>query len=217
MSARSIPNYLGLFRILATPLLMWLILWGTPAGNLWAVLLLLVIAGSDIADGPIARRMNVVSPLGIFLDTSSDKVFVAGALVAMTQRNIVSAWIVVAIIARDFLVSGLRSYAAAEGEIISARTWGKQKLILITIAIVWQLIENNAQLNGIFAPGGPVITLLPFFSLLLNLTPFVWGLALFWTVLSGAEYLASGWRLLRRGWTPKARPHLAGRPDDRSP
>ena len=211
MSARSIPNYLGLFRILATPLLMWLILWGTPAGNLWAVLLLLVIAGSDIADGPIARRMNVVSPLGIFLDTSSDKVFVAGALVAMTQRNIVSAWVVVAIIARDFLVSGLRSYAAAEGEIISARTWGKQKLILITIAIVWQLIENNARLNGIFANGGVVV------DLLLRLTPAMWGLAVFWTILSGAEYLAGGWRLLRGGWTPKARQHLAGRPDDRSP
>lgn len=211
MSARSIPNYLGLFRILATPLLMWLILLGTPAGNLWAVLLLLVIAGSDIADGPIARRMNVVSPLGIFLDTSSDKVFVAGALVAMTQRNIISAWVVVAIIARDFLVSGLRSYAAAEGEIISARAWGKQKLILITVAIVWQLVENNARLNGIFARGGPVV------EWLLLLTPAVWGLALFWTVLSGAEYLASGWRLLRRGWTPKTRPHLTRRPDDRSP
>jgi CDP-diacylglycerol--glycerol-3-phosphate 3-phosphatidyltransferase len=190
---------------------MWLILLGTPAGNLWAVLLLLVIAGSDIADGPIARRMNVVSPLGIFLDTSSDKVFVAGALVAMTQRNIISAWVVVAIIARDFLVSGLRSYAAAEGEIISARAWGKQKLILITVAIVWQLVENNARLNGIFARGGPVV------EWLLLLTPAVWGLALFWTVLSGAEYLASGWRLLRRGWTPKTRPHLTRRPDDRSP
>ncbi|HSH81044.1 MAG TPA: CDP-alcohol phosphatidyltransferase family protein, partial [Herpetosiphonaceae bacterium] len=71
MKARSIPNYLGLFRILATPLLIWLILLRQPAADLWAVLLLLIIAGSDIADGPLARRMNVVSPLGIFLDTSS--------------------------------------------------------------------------------------------------------------------------------------------------
>ncbi len=210
MSARSIPNYLGLFRILVTPLLIWLILYGTPDADLWAVLLLLIIAGTDIADGPIARRMNVVSPLGIFLDTSSDKVFVAGALVPMAERGIVSAWIVVTIIARDFLVSGLRSYAAAEGEIIPARAWGKQKLIFIIIAIVWQLLQDNAHLGGVFAQGGPAI------DLLLRLTPFVWAVALLWTVISGAEYIAGGWRLLRRGWTPKVRSRLKGQPDDRS-
>ncbi len=199
MSARSIPNFLGLFRILATPLLIFLILRGTPSGDLWAVLLLLIIAGSDVADGPIARRMNVVSPLGIFLDTSSDKVFVAGALVAMAERNILSSWVVVTIIARDFLVSGLRSYAAAEGEIISARAWGKQKLILITIAIVWHLLWDNARLGGIFSQGGDIVTFL------LGLYPVVWAVAVAWTILSGAHYLAGGWPLLRRGWTPQSR------------
>lgn len=207
MNARSIPNFLGLFRILATPLLMFLILRATPAGDLWAVLLLLVIAGSDVADGPIARRMNVVSPLGIFLDTSSDKVFVAGALVAMAERNILSAWVVMAIIARDFLISGLRSYAAAEGQIISARTWGKHKLVFITTAIVWHLLFDNARLGGVFASGGPVL------DFLLGLYPLVWVVALIWTVLSGMQYLAGGWTLLRRGWTPKVR----ARQDRKSP
>jgi len=199
VSARSIPNFLGLFRIIATPLLIFLILRGTPSGDLWAVLLLLIIAGSDVADGPIARRMNVVSPLGIFLDTSSDKVFVAGALVAMAERNMLSSWVVVTIIARDFLVSGLRSLAAAEGEIISARAWGKQKLILITIAIVWHLLWDNARLGGIFSQGGDIL------NFLLGLYPVVWAVALAWTVLSGAHYLAGGWPLLRRGWTPQSR------------
>ncbi len=209
MDARSIPNYLGLFRILATPLLMFLILRSTPSGDLWAVLLLLVIAGSDMADGPIARRMNVVSPLGIFLDTSSDKIFVAGALIAMVQRDMISSWIVITIIGRDFLISGLRSYAAAEGEIISAQTWGKHKLALITTAIVWQLLQDNMHLDGIFASGGPVL------AFLLNLTPLVWGIALIWTVMSGIQYLVGGWPLLRRGWTPKVRPSLSRRTDDR--
>ena len=199
MSARSIPNYLGLFRILVTPLLIWLILLRAPAADLWAALLLLVIAASDILDGPLARRMNVVSPLGIFLDTSSDKVFVAGALVALAERNVVSSWIVVIIIVRDFLISGLRSFAAAEGEIISARTWGKQKLVLITAALIWQLLRENARGGGIFARGGPIM------DFLLALTPIVWGLALAWTVLSGVQYFAGGWSLLRRDWTPEAR------------
>ncbi len=210
MSARSIPNYLGLFRILGTPVLMWLILQGTPSGDLWAVLLLLIMAASDFADGQLARRLNVVSPLGIFLDTISDKIFVAGALVPMAERNIVTSWLVVAIIARDFVVSGLRSYAAAEGEIISARPWGKQKLVFITTAIVWQLLYDNAQLGGIFSQGGPVL------DTLLRLVPFVWALALAWTVLSGVEYLAGGWPLLRRGWAPTVRPSRASPPDERS-
>lgn len=208
MSTRSIPNYLALFRILTTPLLIWLVLDGAPAADLWAVLLLLLMSASDIADGRIARRMNVVSPLGIFLDTSSDKIFVAGALVAMVQRGMLSTWLVIAIIARDFLVSGLRSYAAAEGEIIPARAWGKQKLVVIVTAMVWQLLRDNAELKGIFAQGGPLI------DFLLRLSPLVWALALAWTVASGAEYLIGGWRLLRHGWTPKVRSPLARRPDD---
>ena len=112
--ARSIPNLLGIFRIVTTPLLVWLILMNTAGGYYWAVVLLLLMAISDIADGPLARRMGVVSPLGVFLDTISDKIFVAGALIPMVQVSLISGWIALLIIVRDFAVSGLRSFAAAE-------------------------------------------------------------------------------------------------------
>ena len=206
MFARSIPNYLGLFRILATPGLMWLILVGQPDADLWAAALLLIIAISDIVDGPLARRMQVVSPLGIFLDTSSDKVFIAGALIPLVERGIVSSWIVMAIIGRDFLISALRSYAAAEGHIISARTWGKQKLILITTAIIWQLLRENAHAGGVLAGAGG------WFVWLLDRSPWVWTLALIWTVLSGAEYLRGAWPLLQRGWSPSVQPARTEQP-----
>ena len=113
-SVRSLPNLLGLLRIVATPLLVWLILSATPASYVWAVLLLILMALSDMADGKIARRLNVVSPLGIFLDTISDKIFVTGALLPMVQTGLISGWVAFVIIVREFIVSGLRSFAAAE-------------------------------------------------------------------------------------------------------
>ncbi|NTW00176.1 MAG: CDP-alcohol phosphatidyltransferase family protein, partial [Oscillochloris sp.] len=100
-SIRSLPNLLGLFRIITTPLLVWLILAKNPGFYLWAVLLLLVMALSDMADGKIARRLNVVSPLGIFLDTISDKIFVAGALLPMIEAGLLSGWIAFVIIVRE--------------------------------------------------------------------------------------------------------------------
>jgi CDP-diacylglycerol--glycerol-3-phosphate 3-phosphatidyltransferase len=121
---RSLPNLLGIFRILATPILVWLVLLDTSSGYFAAIALLLLMAASDIADGPLARRLGVVSPLGVFLDTISDKIFVAGALIPMVEVGLLSGWIALVVIVRDFAVSGLRSFAAAEGVVISARQWG---------------------------------------------------------------------------------------------
>src|SRR5829696_6661487 len=147
---RSLPNLLGIFRILATPILVWLVLQNTPFGYYGAITILLLMAASDIADGPLARRMGVVSPLGVFLDTISDKIFVAGALIPMVQVELLSSWIALVVIVRDFAVSGLRSFAAAEGVVISARQWGKQKLVITVVAIVWLLLA--AAFNGAASP-----------------------------------------------------------------
>ena len=200
MSARSIPNLLGLFRIVTTPLLVVLILLGTPLGYLSAVLLLLLMAASDIADGPIARRLQIVSPLGVFLDTISDKIFVAGALIPMVERGLLPGWIALLIIVRDFAVSGLRSYAAAEGQVISARRWGKQKLIITVSALVWRLLA--AAIAGL--PSAPSLL-----TLLVNLWPVPMALALVWTVFSGVEYFWKAWPLLKSQLPPAARDSTA--------
>jgi CDP-diacylglycerol---glycerol-3-phosphate 3-phosphatidyltransferase len=198
-SARSVPNLLGLFRIITTPLLFWLILVSHPAADLGAVALLLLMAISDIADGKIARRLKVVSPLGIFLDTISDKIFVTGALLPMLQLGMLSGWVVFAIIVREFVVSGLRSFAAAEGVVISAGKLGKQKLVITVVALIWRLLAANAERGGIMATvlGGLLVPLL-------ELWPLVIALAVVWTLASGAEYLWNAWPLLRRSWEPKS-------------
>ena len=189
MDTRHLPNLLGLFRIVATPALYILIALGTPTGDLSAVVVLLLMAISDIADGQIARRLKVVSPLGVFLDTISDKIFVAGALLPMVERGLLPGWVALIIIIREFAVSGLRSYAAAEGEVIAARQWGKQKLVFTVAALIWRLVD--AAVRALPGTPGSLLTLASFW-------PFVLGLALLWTIGSGVEYFWKAMPLLRR-------------------
>lgn len=205
MSAQSIPNLLGFFRIVATPLLVVFILADSPVGYWAAAILLLLMAISDVVDGKLARKLQVVSPLGIFLDTTSDKIFVAGALIPMVERGLIPGWIALVIILRDFVISGLRSFAAAEGHIISAREWGKQKLAITVTALVWCLID--AGVNGAAAPLFGITTdalplLLMLFARLASLWPVPMALALLWTVGSGIEYVWQARSLLLQG-TPQ--------------
>lgn len=194
-NVRSLPNLLGLFRIVTTPLLVWLILTPIPSFYLWAALLLLIMALTDMADGKIARRLKVVSPLGIFLDTISDKIFVAGALLPMIEAGMLSSWIAFVIIVREFVISGLRSFAAAEGTVISAGKLGKQKLVIQVVALIWRLLAANAEAHGILASSESVVWLL-------NLWWVSMTLAVVWTLISGVEYLWNAWPLIRRSWAP---------------
>jgi CDP-diacylglycerol--glycerol-3-phosphate 3-phosphatidyltransferase len=156
------------------------------------------MALSDMADGKIARRLNVVSPLGIFLDTISDKIFVAGALLPMVQIGLISGWVAFAIIVREFIVSGLRSFAAAEGVVIAAGQLGKQKLVIQVIAIVWRLLAANAEQGGVLsAIGGGAL------DGVLSLWWIGVTLAVLWTLASGVEYLWRAWPLLRNSWAPR--------------
>lgn len=195
---QQLPNLLGLFRIIATPILAWLVLVATPTAYLGAAFLLLLMALSDMADGRLARHLKVVSPLGIFIDTISDKIFVAGVLIPMIEVGLLPAWVALAIIVREFVVSGLRSFAAAEGVVISARRFGKQKLVITVVALIWRLLAAHAETGGFLGQlaGGLLFPLL-------NLWPAPMALALIWTIGSGVEYLWQAWPLLRRGWSPK--------------
>jgi CDP-diacylglycerol---glycerol-3-phosphate 3-phosphatidyltransferase len=206
---RSLPNLLGVFRILTTPLLVWLILLDSSAGYYGAVVLLLLMAASDIADGPIARKLGVVSPLGVFLDTISDKIFVAGALIPMAEGGLLSSWIALIVIVRDFAVSGLRSFAAAEGVVISARQWGKQKLVITVVAIVWRLLAAallGATVPAFTAPPGEFTGLSLFLAQVFNLWPIPMALSLGWTVFSGAEYFWKAWPLIIGKLAPEPKP-----------
>ena len=135
MSAvRYVPNILSLARLVLTIPVIVLILINTPQAYLAATVLYFFTAVSDTVDGRIARRYNLVTRLGVFLDLAADKVFVCSILIALVQVGRVPAWIAIVIVAREFVVSGLRSLAAADGVVIPAGRWGKQKTFLTLLS-----------------------------------------------------------------------------------
>jgi CDP-diacylglycerol--glycerol-3-phosphate 3-phosphatidyltransferase len=205
-SKRNIPNILSFSRVVATPLLMWLILQGQAATYYAAVLLLLAMALSDMLDGRIARQLNVVSPLGVYLDTISDKIFVVGVLLPMIERDLLSGWIALVIIGREFLVSGLRSFAAAEGQVISAGVWGKQKLVITVVALVWRLLAAGYEAGA----GGAVAATAASdpYGFFVSLWPIPMAMAVLWTIISAVDYLWKARPILSETRTlPNQQPH----------
>ncbi|HEY7974461.1 MAG TPA: CDP-diacylglycerol--glycerol-3-phosphate 3-phosphatidyltransferase [Ktedonobacterales bacterium] len=199
------PNILSLARLVATAPLVILILIHTPAAYLWATGLFFLASITDTFDGRIARRYKLVSNLGVFLDLTADKVYVAAALVAFTQVGVVPAWITIVIITREFLVSGLRSLAAAQGVVISAGRWGKQKTLLTLLALGGILLAMGlggatAFPLGLSTGGAPD----GFPDYLLGLANIILLLAVIWTIFSAVEYIRGAWGLLVGEVAPKS-------------
>src|SRR5687767_12904754 len=146
----NLPNYLTFVRIIIVPLLVVVLL--TPVAEQWfgvsgyalAIIIFLAASLTDIFDGYLARRRNQVSTLGKFLDPVADKLLVSAALIVLVEKNLAPSWAVVIILGREFIVTGLRSVAAAEGIIIQAQTSGKIKMWAQCVAIVALLIAAAA-------------------------------------------------------------------------
>ena len=198
---QNVPNILSLSRILATVVILVLVLINTPWAFLIATIVFILASGTDFLDGYFARRYQLVSPLGVFLDLTADKVFVSIILIAMVQINLVPAWIVAIIVAREFLVTGLRSMASAKGKVIPAGKWGKQKTLITMIAMSALLLAKGlgAHQLSLFPPMLNFTSQTVNFSeILLLLADAGLILAALWTVLSGAEYIISALPLFQK-------------------
>jgi CDP-diacylglycerol---glycerol-3-phosphate 3-phosphatidyltransferase len=194
----ALPNLLSFSRILAAPILYALVVAGGRYGFLAAAVVFVAASITDTLDGQIARRRRLVSPLGIYLDTTSDKILVAVLLIALAVAHLAPGWMAAVIISREFLVTGLRSYAAALGIVIPAGGWGKAKAMITIVALFLVLLEGDARQGGLLsshvAPGSVLVSPVgPF-------TVAVWGLliAVIWTLGSGAEYIREAIPLLSR-------------------
>lgn len=192
-------NLLSLGRLVTTLPLVILILRRSHISLFVAALLFVVMAVTDTIDGRLARRYGWVSNIGIFLDLTADKVYTSAALIAMVAVGILPTWMAIVIIVREFIVAGLRSFAAAEGTVIPADRWGKHKMLLTIIAIVWMLLAAGA---GVLSPVGltPLIAedgLLGVLTLLLRLGVWVMIGAVGLTIFSGYEYLRKAAQLFR--------------------
>ncbi len=196
----NLTNLLSLSRLVATILVVTLVLLNQPWSFLVATALFLLASITDFFDGYLARRFHVTSPLGVFLDLTADKIFVAAILIGLVQIDLVPAWIVIIIVAREFLVTGLRSMAAAIGKVIPAGIWGKQKTFITLVAMGGILLAKGlgAQYLSLFPPR------LVFTSQTLNVAEIMLLVAdalllvaVFWTIMSGIEYFIGALPLLQ--------------------
>lgn len=140
----NLPNSLTLLRIFFVPVLIVILLTRSPNVDwlgypmhfeFWGVLVLLMAAATDWADGYLARRRLQVTTLGILLDPIADKLLISAAFISLVDTQLVPAWMVVIIIGREFTVLGLRNIAQAEGFTIEASVLGKTKMVLQVCAV----------------------------------------------------------------------------------
>ncbi len=145
--ALNLPNLLTFGRVAIIPLVLWLIDRGSPRDCLWAALVYALAAITDLLDGYLARRLNVVSVLGKFLDPLADKLLVTALLIVMVRMGRISEWIVVLLLSRELAVTGLRSLAGSEGVVIAAGDDGKSKTALQMVGILCLLIGYPYHIN----------------------------------------------------------------------
>ena len=132
----NLLNMLTLGRIVVIPLFVWLLYEGDPWFSVLAASVFTVAAVTDVIDGFLARRWNMITVTGKLLDPLADKLIVMAALVMMVRLGRFPAWIVIVLLSREFIVTGLRQVAASEGLVIAAGQEGKWKTALQLVGIV---------------------------------------------------------------------------------
>ena len=176
----NLPNKLTMLRILLIPVFMVVLYWGFP-GATWVALAIFIIASfTDLLDGKIARKYNLVTNFGKFMDPLADKLLVCSALIALVDLGKLAGWIVIVIIAREFIISGFRLVASDNGVVIAASYWGKFKTTFQMIMIILLVLD------------------LPFkYMNIINMAVVYIALAL--TVISLIDYIAKNYKVFIEG------------------
>lgn len=173
----NLPNKLTMGRIFAIPVFIVVFLFDYRYA---AAVIFILAALTDMLDGHIARKHNLVTDFGKLMDPLADKLLVMSALICLAQAGDVAGWMVIVILGREFIITGMRQVAAAQGIVIAAGTTGKIKTITQMIAIPLLILENW-----------------PFSLLAVNIPMdviFLW-IALVMTIVSGTEYIVKNRQL----------------------
>jgi CDP-diacylglycerol--glycerol-3-phosphate 3-phosphatidyltransferase len=145
--ALNLPNLLTLGRIAVIPLVLWLLDRGTPKDCVLATIVYSLAAITDLLDGYLARRMNIESLLGKFLDPLADKLLVMATLVWMVPMGRIGEWAVILLLAREISITALRGIASSEGIVIGAGDGGKSKTALQMIGILFLMLGYPYHLH----------------------------------------------------------------------
>lgn len=137
----NLPNKLTVIRVLAIPLFLFFLYVSKGIFRFLPLLIFAAAAVTDAIDGHIARRDNLITDFGKFMDPLADKLLTASAFIAFVEIDYLSSWVVVLIISREFLVSGFRTLAASKGVTIAANPWGKIKTVFQMVLILVVLLN----------------------------------------------------------------------------
>ncbi|MDR0853764.1 MAG: CDP-diacylglycerol--glycerol-3-phosphate 3-phosphatidyltransferase [Clostridiales Family XIII bacterium] len=172
----NLPNALTLLRMAMVPVFIVLFYQDMPIA---AAVVFILAAITDAADGKIARARNQITNFGKLMDPLADKVLTVSAFICLVDSGQVAAWMVIVILAREFAITGLRSVAASEGQVIAAGMSGKLKTVFQMVAIALLLLHNW-----------------PFSYLNLPIDQACLWIAIVLTIYSGVEYIVKGRHLL---------------------
>ena len=177
----NLPNKLTTLRVLLVPVFVLFTLTEIVPGydKYLAVAVFIIASLTDFLDGMIARKYNLVTNFGKFMDPLADKLLVCAALICLVSKALLPAWIVIVIISREFIISGFRLVASDNGVVIAASYWGKFKTTFQMLMIIVLLLD----LGGVFDLIGQVLT---------------W-LALLLTVVSLIDYLVKNKHVILEG------------------
>lgn len=176
----NLPNKLTTFRVILTPFFVFFMLAPNMTGinHYIAAAIFIVASLTDLLDGKIARKYNLVTNFGKFMDPLADKLLVCSAMICLIQTGQLAAWIVVIIIAREFIISGFRLIASDNGVVIAASYWGKFKTTFQMLMVIVLIL--NVQM--------------PFFQILGKILTYA---ALILTVVSLIDYIVKNKDVLK--------------------
>lgn len=158
----NLPNKLTIIRVLMIPFFLFFLWMDSIPGNQWIALVIYVAAClTDTLDGYIARRDNLITDFGKFMDPLADKLLVASAMIAFIELGQLKAWVVIVIIAREFIISGFRLVASDNGIVIAASYWGKIKTVVQMIMTILLIADIPALyvVNQVFIYAAVVLTI----------------------------------------------------------
>ena len=146
----NLPNKLTILRVFMVPVfLVFLMIPDIPAGKWIALAVFIVASLTDMADGKIARKYNLITDFGKFMDPLADKLLVCSAMIALIELDRIPSWVVIVIIAREFIISGFRLVASDNGVVIAASWWGKIKTVVQMIMIGFLIADLDFEVINV--------------------------------------------------------------------
>ncbi len=176
----NLPNKLTILRIILIPFFVFFLLCPdvTEYGNYIAAAIFIIASLTDFADGKIARKYNLVTNFGKFMDPLADKLLVCAAMICLIEREKLASWIVIVIISREFIISGFRLVASDNGVVIAASYWGKFKTTFQILMVIVLILDLDV----------------PYYALLGQVLTYT---ALILTIISLVDYIAKNKEVLK--------------------